>query len=241
MIKRFSQFIFESKYDSLASVFARDAFGIIKKTAGSKLGKEISREFEYDNPLEFILSIKLVRVEEFEPAKSKYFNRLPWEVINFENKGFAIDANSFIPKENEPESPEIEIVLYISPEAEPQCYPELNYKLIDNIRHELEHLLQKGINKRTGHIVNTRKSIRSRAESDYHYFLLADEIPAMVAGMYASAKKKRVPLDQEFEEYLKPFIETKLISQPEADKVMSTWVTFAKKVYPAAKFSNKYH
>jgi hypothetical protein len=241
MIKRFSQFIFESKYDSLASVFAKDLFGVIKKTAGSKLGKEISKEFEYDNPLEFTLSIKLARVKEFEPAKSKYFSRLPWEVINFENKGFAIDTNSFIPKENEPESPEIEIILYISPEAEPQCYPELNYKLIDNIRHELEHLLQKGINKKTGHIVNTPKAVRTRAQNNYNYFLLSDEIPAMVAGMYASAKKKRIPLDQEFTEYLQPFIETNVISQSEADKVMKTWIDFAKKVYPVAKFSNKYH
>jgi hypothetical protein len=241
MIKRFSQFIFESKYDSLASTFAKDLFGVIKKTAGFKIGKEISKEFEYDTPLEFTLSIKLVRVKEFEPAKSKDFSGLPWEVINFENKGFAIDANSFIPKANEPESPEIEIVLYISPDAEPQCYPALNYKLIDNIRHELEHLLQKGVNKRTGHIVNTPNAVRAGAQNTYRYFLLADEIPAMVAGMYASAKKKRVPIDQEFEEYLIPFIETEVISQPEADQVMNSWITFAKKVYPAAKFSNKYH
>ena len=241
MIKRFSQFIFESKYDSLASVFAKDLFSVVKKTAGSKIGKEIFKEFEYSNPLEFTLSIKIVRVEEFEPAKSKDFSGLPWEVINFENKGFAIDANSFIPKANELVDPEIEVVVYISPEAEPQCYPVLNYKLIDNIRHELEHLLQKGINKKSGHIINTRKSVRADAQNNYRYFLLSDEIPAMVAGMYASAKKKRVPLDQEFTEYLQPFIETEVISQLEADKVITSWIDFAKKVYPAAKFSNKYH
>jgi len=241
MIKRFSQFIFESKYDSLASIFAKDLFSVIKKTSGSKLGKEIFKEFTYTNPLEFTLSIKVVRVEEFDTSIAKEFSGIPSEIINFENKGFAIDANAFIPNANSVEEPEIEVVIYISPEAEPQCYPALNYKLVDNIRHELEHLLQKGINQRAGHIINTRKSVRARAQNNYQYFLLADEIPAMVAGMYASAKKKRVPIDQEFSEYLNPFIKTGVISQSEFEKVMASWIAFAKKVYPAAKFSNKYH
>jgi hypothetical protein len=62
----------------------------------------------------------------------------------------------------------------------------------------------------------------------------------MVAGMYAAAKKKRITLDQAFAEYLSPFVETAIISELEFDRVMTGWVNFAKKVYPAAKFSNKY-
>ncbi len=240
MIKRFVQFITESKYDSLTSIFAKDVFGFVKKTAGAKLNKELSNQFEYIDPLEFTILIKIVRVDEFNPSESKDFSGLPWEVINFENKGFAINADAYIPNETATEEPEIEIVVYISPDAEPQCYADLNYKLIDNIRHELEHLLQKGINKRHGHIVNAPKNARSKAENSYKYFLLLDEVPAMVAGMYAAAKKKRITLDQAFAEYLSPFVETAIISELEFDRVMTGWVNFAKKVYPAAKFSNKY-
>ena len=241
MIKRFVQFINESKYDSLASTFVKDLFSVVKQTAGTKLNKAVIKQFEYTNPLKFIISIKLVRVEEFNPSESKDFSGLPWEVINFENKGFAIDANAYIPNESESEDPEIEIVVYISPDAEPQCYSDLNYKLIDNVRHELEHLLQKGVNKKSGHVVNTSKKTRSNAENTYKYFLLPDEVPAMVAGMYAAAKKKRITLDQAFAEYLAPFVETEIISELEFERVMNGWVDFAKKVYPAAKFSNKYH
>jgi hypothetical protein len=71
------------------------------------------------------------------------------------------------------------------------------------------------------------------------YFLLPDEIPAMVAGMYAAAVRKKIPLDQEFEIYLKPFIKSGLINDEEFNKVIQAWIKFANQVYPDAKFSNK--
>jgi hypothetical protein len=237
MIKRFSQFIFESKYDSMAARFAKELFDEVKSTAGSKIGKPIIKQFTYDDPLEFTIIFKLVRVEKFEPEKTDDFRLMPWEVINFEKNGFVIDANAFIPKASDPEEPEIEVVVYISPIAEPASYEVLYYKTVDTIRHELEHLLQRGINQRSGHIVSTKQTTRNKANDNYRYFILPDEIPAMVAGLHASAIKKKTPLDIEFLTYLEPFLETGLITQEQQEKIMKTWTEFANHVYPDAKFS----
>jgi hypothetical protein len=240
MIKRFSQFIYESKYDTLSALYANDVFNFIKKTAGSSINRAKTKIFEYDEPIEFRLTAKLIRVVEFDPSKTVDFSGLPWETINFEENGFVLDANAYIPGESEPDSPEIDLVIYISPDAEPSNYQALKFKMVDTIRHELEHLLQKGVNKQTGHIVRTTKKTRERAQDNYKYFLLPDEIPAMVAGMHASAVKKRVPIDSEFAAYLQPFVSSGVISNSEFEEVMKTWIRFTKKSFPASIFSTKY-
>lgn len=239
MIKRFRHFIYESKYDSLAISVAHDLFAMVKDTAGIKPGRAIHRELTYSEPLNFSLNFIIKRVIQFNPRKSQHFKNLPWEVLNFEENGFVLDANVYIPKISEDEDPELELVLYISPDAEPVSYEALNHKLIEYVRHEIEHLLQTGINQRTGHLVSTHRKTRNEAETSYRYFLLSDEIPAMVAGMHASAVKKRIPIDQEFELYLKPFVKTGLLTEPEFNKVMRTWIKFAKQVYPNSIFSDK--
>jgi hypothetical protein len=239
MIKRFKNFIYESKFDSLAHSIARDLFAIVKTTAGTKLGKAVHRELTYSDPLEFSLNFIVKRVVQFNPKRSVHFKALPWEVLNFEDNGFALDANAYIPKASDQEDPELELVLYISPDAEPLSYETLGHKLVEYVRHEIEHLLQTGINRRTGHAIKTPNKVRSNAETSYKYFLLADEIPAMVAGMHASAVRKRIPIDQEFEIYLKPFLKSGLITDQEFNNVIKTWIKFAIKVYPTAKFSNK--
>ena len=239
MIKRFSNFIYESKFDSLAIAIAHDLFSIVKSTAGTKPGKAIHKEFTYSDPLEFSLNFIVKRVVQFNPRRSAHFKTLPWEVLNFEDNGFALDANAYIPNASDYDEPELELVLYISPDAEPLSYEILNHKLVEYVRHEIEHLLQTGINRRTGHIIKTPGKVRSGAESSYKYFLLSDEIPAMVAGMHASAVRKRIPIDQEFELYLRPFTKSGLLTDDQFNKVIRAWIKFTKQVYPEAKFSNK--
>lgn len=241
MIKRFNQFIFEASYDSFARLVARELFQVIKSTTGTKVGKVITKKMEFDEPIQFELTLIVKRVVQFSPARSKHFSRLPWEIINFEELGFAMDANAYLPSEDEDEVPELELVVYISPDAESLSYDKLNYKLIEYVRHELEHFLQKGINASDGHYAKTSDSARRKAESSYKYFLLDEEIPAMVAGMYTTAVKRRMPLDQVFSNYLTPFIKSGMMNQREYSIVMNAWIDFAKQKYPAAVFSNNSH
>ena len=142
-----------------------------------------SAEFEYTDPIEFDVFFVVKRVLSFNPSRTKHFKSLPWEVFNFEETGFSLDANVYIPSESDTDAPTLEMVLYIRPEAEPSSYELLNRKILEYVRHEVEHLLQKGINQQPGHAVTTREKTRTAAETSYRYFLLADEIPAMVAGI----------------------------------------------------------
>jgi len=230
-MQKFKHFIYESKFDSFSNIIAEEILEIVKGSTTSK--RTITRDLNYDEPVSFFLTLSITRSKTFSPAKSKNFKSLPWETINFERRGFVIDANSYIPGNDE--EPEIEMFIVISPEAEPTCYQTLYFKILDIIRHEMEHLLQKGANRQAGHAVTTRQKTRTAAEESYEYFLLPDEIPSMVSGMHLAAAKKRIPIDAEFEDYLLPFIKSGFITQAEADKVISVWLDFARKHFPNTK------
>jgi hypothetical protein len=233
-MQKFKHFIYESKFDSFSNIIAEEILEIVKGSTMSK--RTITRDLNYDEPVSFFLTLHITRSKTFSPAKDKNFKSLPWETINFERRGFVIDANSYIPGNDE--EPEVEMFIVISPDAEPNCYQTLYFKVLDIIRHEMEHLLQKGANRKSGHEVTTRQKTRSTAEESYKYFLLPDEIPSMVSGMHLAAVKKRVPIDVEFEDYLLPFIESGFVTRAEADKVIKVWLDFARKHFPNTQVSS---
>jgi hypothetical protein len=233
-MQKFKHFIYESKFDSFSNIIAEEILEIVKGSTMSK--RTITRDLNYDEPVSFFLTLHITRSKTFSPAKDKNFKSLPWETINFERRGFVIDANSYIPGNDE--EPEIEMFIVISPEAEPTCYQTLYFKILDIIRHEMEHLLQKGANRQAGHAITTRQKTRTAAEESYEYFLLPDEIPSMVSGMHLAAAKKRIPIDTEFEDYLLPFIKSGFITRAEADKVISVWLDFARKHFPNTQVSS---
>ena len=235
-MQKFKHFIYESKFDSFSNIIAAEILELVKGSAANT--RTITRDLNYDEPVSFFLTLHISRTRTFSPAKSKAFKQLPWETINFERRGFVVDANTYVPTGDE--EPEIEASIVISPDAEPGCYEALYFRVLDVIRHEIEHLLQKGANRKEGHIVTTRQKTRTEAEESYQYFLLADEIPSMVSGMHLSAVKKRVPIDVEFEDYLFPFIKSGFITQAEANRVISVWLDFAVQHFPKVKISEKY-
>jgi hypothetical protein len=80
---------------------------------------------------------------------------------------------------------------------------------------------------------------REDSKKTYKYFILPEEIESMVEGMYVKSKVQHRNLDEIFNDYLSPFIDSKYITQSEYLQVMNTWVTHALELYPDAKFSNK--
>jgi hypothetical protein len=61
----------------------------------------------------------------------------------------------------------------------------------------------------------------------------------MIEGMYASSQAQNIPLDQVFDNYLIPLIQSDYMSQAEYDHVIKVWVTRALELYPDATFSTK--
>lgn len=209
--------IFEELYDLLAYDIAEQ----LLKTLENAKNRLTTKTFEYFEPLEFTLILKMKTLEHFEPTKTKHFSRLPWEILNFESKGFAIDSNSYLTTDNRSE---IELIVYISSKSTPQGKLFLYWKLIDDIRHEIEHLLQTGPNQKRGHKVKLDR--RAKDASPFQYFLLDEEIPAMVSGMRASSLKRGVPARIEFEEYLRPFLQFGIITDAEQSTILETWTKF---------------
>ena len=163
---------YEPAYYQLSETIAEKVCDVIKTTT------EQTISFDFEEPLEFTLILTVNRTNNFNPKRTTDFKNLPWESLNYKNKGFAINSKSFIPDDV---VPDIEIIVYVSEMLEPQGYHILYYKLVDDIRHEIEHLLQQGINQKPERIAKVNQSTKDKALSNYKYFLLANEIPAMVA------------------------------------------------------------
>lgn len=139
---------------------------------------------------------------------------------------------------------EIDIMIHLNPDSEPFSYKKLNAKLQDAIRHEIEHSLQDPESssfKEKKPLPTTlayRAQVQRNPNNIHRYFTLKDEVPAMVFGMYRQAKTEKRFLDDVFKEYLGYYLEVNEITKKQYDKILNTWMAYAKKNLPKAKYSS---
>ncbi len=193
---------------------------------------------EFTEPFIFDLILNVRKDTNPILEEDHHFNGLPWEKINFDLLGYSIDANTKMSK-SKSKIPKIIVHIILNPKKEPFLYSKLYSRLIDILTHETNHLNQLGINREPFNTQVSSKSKREKAKKSYSYFLLNDEIESMVEGMYESSKEQNIPIDQVFNSYLNPFIESNYITQSEYQQVMKAWVTRAAELYPDAVFSSK--
>ena len=241
MLKSFSEFINENM-DQKSQFIKEITQILIEKLRTSNL--EESTEYsifsgmEFKEPFMFDLILNVRKDTSPNLEEDSHFNSLPWEKINFDRLGYSIDANTRMNK-SKIKIPKITFHIILNPKEEPILYSKLYYRLIDILTHETNHLDQLGINRTPFNTHVSDKMERTNAKKSYKYFLLGDEIESMVEGMYASSKVQNIPLDQVFDNYLIPFIQTRYISKDEYRQVMKAWVTQALNLYPDATFSSK--
>jgi hypothetical protein len=212
------------------SFLVRDAMEAVKRSSLNNSDQDSYTEYideHFDDPfkLNFILHIKRHRTPDFETDEK--FKKLPWEVINFKEFGFSIDAATQ-PLSDEDGTPEIMVDLLINPDREPESYREMFYKLQDAIRHELQHLTQGGPNKRHGRAALSSAEDREMADDSYKYFLLPDEITAMVAGMDRRARLENRPFESVLVAYLTPFLKYKFITKDQFDEILRVYLKYHK-------------
>jgi hypothetical protein len=241
MLKSFIQFINENmnQPDDFIKNLAQS---LVDKLRTSQLSESseytIFSGMEFIEPFEFDLILNVKRDEDPDILHDSHFKGLPWEKINFDRLGYAIDANTKMNK-SKVKIPKIIIHIILNPRQEPLLYSKLYYRLIDILTHETNHLGQLGMNRTPFNTHVSSQSDRELAKKNYKYFLLGDEIESMVEGMYARSQAQSIPLDQVFNEYLEPFIETGYINQSEYEEVLRAWVTQAIDLYPDATFSHQ--
>jgi hypothetical protein len=235
------EFINESE-NTTTDFIKRVATFLLNKVKDSS--KEESQEYsvsaksEFTSPFEFDLFLELRRDTNPNLASDSHFSGLSWEITNFDNLGYCIDANT---KMNSGDLliPEIRIHLILDPKKEPVSYEQLFYRLVDILTHETNHLDQNGINRDSFNVTPSTRDERDAAKKNYKYFLLPDEIESMVEGMYSKSQESGKELDLIFLDYLSPFIKNGFMTSSELSEVLSTWIKRALELYPGAKFSQK--
>lgn len=240
MIVSFLEYISENRDPGHSRLikYADDVINVVSKTKTLDDSYVESRELQYNDGHQFDLVIQVKRNSNPDLRKDSHFYRLPWEKINFDHYGFAIDANTRIDK-MDLMIPEIIVTLIVNPDREPDLYDELRYRLIDIISHEINHTDQIGWNRKPFNVRPSSNSDRNRAKNSFEYFLLPDEIESMVEGMYIRSKEQGVQIDKIFDKYLYPFLMSGKITEDQYLKVLEAWVKHALENYPDAKMSTE--
>lgn len=214
---------------------AKNIINLIKNIKVSKQNSfKKLKKIHFSYPYEFDLVIYINKQSSPDFKKNIHFKKLPWEEINFKNKGFSIDANVIIlPNKKE----EIRLFLLIDPNKEPNCYKKLYFKLNEIFYHEFHHLTQVGRNRHPFRSLPVPSKVRSSVKNSYKYFLLKDEIEALVKGMKKRSDLQKIPLDKVFNEYLLPFLKYGFINKNQYNKIMKAWIKHSFEKYPDAIFS----
>lgn len=241
MIKSFLQFINENM-DHKSEFIKGLAQNLIERVRTSQFDESdeysVFAGMEFTEPFIFDLILNVKRQSNLNIENDSHFKSLPWEKINFDDLGYSIDANTRMSKDRT-RVPAITIHIIVNPKEEPSLYSKLYFRLIDILTHETNHLNQLGLNREPFNTHVSDIHTRNSSKKSYKYFLLPDEIESMVEGMYVKSKVQHRDLDEVFNDYLQPFIESKYITMTEYLTVMKTWVTRAVELYPDAKFSEK--
>jgi hypothetical protein len=219
---------------SEALLCANDIIRLIKE-ADLDESYQTLKKLEYDDETKFDLIVKIKETTESNFSRDPHFVNLSWEILNFNDNGYAIDARTEMSQDTL--IPDITIYLLIDSESKESIYKELEYRLIDIITHELLHTRQIGWNKEPGHSHTTSGKERAKSQDPIEYFKLPEEVEAMVGGMYARSKEEGSNIDDIFREYLNPFIKYGRMTGEDVDDILKIWITFALENYPDVNFS----
>ena len=239
MVLSFTEFINESEANN---------FNFLKKLATHVLNKVKDTDklespnyqkidhSELTTPFLFDLIVYLRRDKAPNFKEDEHFNGLAWELNNFTDLGYSIDANTYV-NNGDLTVPEIKVHILLDPSKEPSSYEKLFHRVYDILIHETNHLDQVGINRDPFNVKPSSQEARKAAKGSYQYFLLSDEVESMVEGMYGKSQESNTPLDVVFINYLNPLVKNQFMTTQELAKVMEVWVTWAIEHYPDAKFS----
>lgn len=240
MVKTFIQYINESSNN--LEFIKELSQKIIQKIKNYKITNtdEYSKfsGMEFSEPFEFDLDVYVKKNKEFDPKFDSHFKDLPWEEINFNKKGFAIDATVRINKDGML-IPEITMHIVVDSSQEPHIYSEIYARVLDILVHEINHIKQIGLKREPHRVLPSNQEERKAAKKSHKYFLLDDEIESMVEGMYVRSNILEKPLDYIFDDYLIPFVQAKYITHDEYLEVIEAWVKKAIELHPDSNFSNK--
>lgn len=226
MIK-FTTILTEIKLNDLTNQIVKDIFFKLNHINSDKKYKkpQLLISSSYEIPLVFNLNVYL----QIDAMMKKTYNLDAYTDI----------ASSIIQSYDLDD--EITIIIQLNNIIDKSFYTQLAADLKDYTRHELEHLTQ-SYNELNRHRNRPKQTIKQRDKINntnrYKYYLLPDEIPAMVAGLYKKAKYLKKPINIVFKEYLDSRELIDNLTNANKELILSKWIEYTKKHYTSAKFSN---
>lgn len=212
--------IIEGRYDSATSKVVKDIMTVIKRTNG----------YPDDTFVHVLLPNDLDGTDMYEMDKANITFNVEVNVGREDNvDGFKIE--SFKVQEEDV----FEFNMVINRNQEPDVYEAMYMKLQEDVRHEMEHLLQDwGRGDRPPPSIGDHEG-----ETTYQHHKRIEEVPAMVQGFYRRAKKMRLPLDEIMTQDLDNEIAQGNLTTEEAEELLRIWMLYSKRRLPKAIYTNQ--
>ena len=237
LIKAFGDFLFEGRYDSLTGKISAAVMRKIKETDNGEEyfdGVKVIYGPEASVP-GFIYLIEKgmhINVDYFVDEVSGIDVEVVISIIRDEAPVFERDF--ILDGETDDQSSVMYIFVQLTPGSEPRVYPEIAVDLRNLVRHEIEHLTQRGWGEIEGKKMRRNEGVRKRINSNpelYHrYYTLKDEIPANIQGLYSEAKTRKLPFKEVVHGYLDKKIEQGVIPPTEKTRIYRLWRAAAQKI-----------
>lgn len=237
LVKGFDEFLLEGRYDSLTGKISAAVMRKIKETNN---GEEYFDGIKViygpeDSVPGFIYLIEKgmhINVDYFVDEVSGIDVEVVISIIRDEAPVFERDF--ILDGETDDQSSVIYIFVQLTPGSEPRVYPEIAVDLRNLVRHEIEHLTQRGWGEIEGKKMRRNEGVRKRINSNpelYHrYYTLKDEIPANIQGLYSEAKTRKLPFKEVVHNYLDKKIEQGVIPPTEKTRIYRLWRAAAQKI-----------
>ena len=237
LIKAFGDFLFEGRYDSLTGKISAAVMRKIKETDNGEEyfdGVKVIYGPE-DSVPGFIYLIEKgmhINVDYFVDEVSGIDVEVVISIIRDEAPVFERDF--ILDGETDDQSSVIYIFVQLTPGSEPRVYPEIAVDLRNLVRHEIEHLTQRGWGEIEGKKMRRNEGVRKRINSNpelYHrYYTLKDEIPANIQGLYSEAKTRKLPFKEVVHNYLDKKVEQGVIPPTEKTRIYRLWRAAAQRI-----------
>lgn len=236
-VKKFDEFILEGSYDKLTGEISSAVMRKIKETNnGEKTFDGIKviygPEDEVPSFYDLIEEDQFIEVDQFVDNVSGIDVQIFLSIIRDEAPEY--QGNFVLDGETDDQNSIIYLYLYLTPGSEPSAYPEIAIDLRNLIRHEIEHLTQRGWGMRPGKKMRRNEVVRGRIKSNpdhyYRYYKLKDEIPANLHGLYSEAKTRKLPFKEVVNNYLDKKVEQGIIPAKEKMGIYRLWKAAAQKI-----------
>ena len=237
LIKNFEGFLFEGSYDKLTGEICA---AVMKKIKETNNGEEYFEGVKIIyGPEDGVMSFSdMIENEQYLEIKHFVDNASGVDcIVNLtvvRDEAPQYEGSFILDGSTDNDNATIYIYVYLTPGSEPSAYHEIAIELRDLVRHELEHLTQRGWNEKPGKKMRQNPGMRAKITSNpdlyYRYYKLQDEIPANLQGLYSEAKTRKLPFKQVVNNYLDKRVESGVIPAKERATIYRLWKAAAQKI-----------